>query len=138
MFYAGEPESPTQRSPNPGRTASPVIEEAPASPMVYRSQYRIEAYGRINTSRTRTRTLGVPVSRRDCPCQRRRRSPPLTCIKNGDLYVHKDYEGRLHLCCYVTGLNEGGPPDFYPCYTSTKRDVVWARSVRFHNERERN
>ena len=98
--------------------------------MIHCSQYRIEAYERINTSLTRTR------STRDCPRRRRRRSPPLTRIKNGDLYAHKDYAGHIPLYCYVTGLNEGGPPDFYPCYT--KRDIVWARRVRLHNERERN
>ena len=58
----------------------------------------------------------------DRPRRRRRRSQPLTCIKNGLLYVHKDYEGRLPLCCYVTGLQEGGPHDYYPCYTET--DII--------------
>ena len=45
-----QPESPPPRSPtrNPGRAANPVIEEAPASPMVYCSQYRMEAYERRN------------------------------------------------------------------------------------------
>jgi len=71
----------------------------------------------------------------DRPRRRRRRSQPLTRIKNGHLYVHKDYEGRLPLCCYVTGLQEGGPHDFYPCYT--KNDIMWARRVMYHNERPR-
>ena len=43
-----QPELPLQRSPSPGRAASPVIEEAPALPMVYFSQFRMEAYERQN------------------------------------------------------------------------------------------
>ena len=49
-----------------------------------------------------------------------------------DLYVHNNYEGWLPLCCYATGLQEGTSHDFYPCYT--KRDIVWARHVKFHSE----
>ena len=67
--------------------------------------------------------------------RRSRRSQPMTRIKDGELYVRKDYEGRLPLCCYVTGLQEDGPDDFYPCYTKT--DIMWARRVMFHNERPR-
>ena len=67
--------------------------------------------------------------------RRRRPSQPVTRIKNGNLYVHKDYTGRLPLCCYVTGLQEGGPHDYYPCYT--ENDIMWARRVKFHNERPR-
>jgi len=67
--------------------------------------------------------------------RRRRPSQPVTRIKNGNLYVHKDYTGRLPLCCYVTGLQEGGPHDYYPCYT--ENDIMWARRVKFHNERQR-
>ena len=44
--------------------------------------------------------------------------------------------GRLPLCCYVPGLQEGGPHDYYPCYTEA--DIIWARRVKFHNERPRN
>ena len=43
---------------------------------------------------------------------------------------------RPLLLCHRTQLNEGGPPDFYPCYT--KSDIVWTRRARFHNERELN
>jgi hypothetical protein len=67
--------------------------------------------------------------------RRRRRSQPVTRIKNGQLYVHNDYTGRLPLCCYVTGLQEGGPHDYYPCYT--ENDIMWARRIKFHNERPR-
>ena len=59
----------------------------------------------------------------------------MTRIKNWHLYVHKDYEGRLPLCCYVTGLQEGGPHDFYPCCNKT--DIMWASRVMYHNERPR-
>ena len=163
-----QPELPPQQSPSPGRAASPVIEEALASPMVYCSQFRMEAYERQNEPLHQKvggwlRAVQAAYASdgpspyptppgtlhkdqyisdsdseygRDCPRRRRRRSPPLTRIKNGDLYVHKDYEGRFPLCCYVTRLNEGGPHDFYPCYT--KRDTVWARHISYHNEREWN
>ena len=36
--------------------------------------------------------------------RRRRRLPPLTRFKNGDLYVHMAYEGWLLHCCYVSKL----------------------------------
>ena len=51
--------------------------------------------------------------------------------------MHKDYEGRLPLCCYVTGLQEGGSHDYYPC-RYTEADIIWARRVKIHNERPRN
>ena len=126
-----QPELP-QRTPSPGCAASPVIEEAPASPMVYFSQFRMEAYERQNEPLHQKNggwlravqavyasdgpspfptPPGAPRKDqyisdsdleygRDCPRLRCRRSPPLTRIKNGDLYVQKDYEGRLPLCCY--------------------------------------
>ena len=68
-------------------------------------------------------------------CQTLRRSPPVTRIKNGKLYVHKDYEGRLPLCYYATGLQEGGPHDGYTCFNM--RDILWARQVRFRIEPNR-
>ena len=39
---------PPPRSPSPGRAASPVVEEAPASPIVHCSQSRVEEYERQN------------------------------------------------------------------------------------------
>ena len=30
--------------------------------------------------------------------------------------MHKDYEGRLSLCYYATGLQEGGHHDCYACF----------------------
>ena len=66
-------------------------------------------------------------------CRHSRRSLPVTRIKNAELYMHKDYEGRLRLCYYATGLQEGGPHDGYACFNM--RDILWARQVRFHIER---
>ena len=63
------------------------------------------------------------------PHRRRRRSPPVTRIKHGVLHVHKDYEGRLPLCYYDTGLREGWQHDGYACFNM--RDILWARRVRF-------
>ena len=74
--------------------------------------------------------LGLGLSRQR---RRRRRSPPATRIKHGVLHVHKDYEGRLPLCYYDTGLREGGPDDGYACFDL--RDILWARRVRCHIER---
>ena len=56
------------------------------------------------------------------PRRRRQRSPPLALLKNGQLFVRKDYEGRLPLCYYATGLQEGGPDDVYACFD--KRDIA--------------
>ena len=69
------------------------------------------------------------------PRRRRRRSPPVTRIKDGVLYVHKEYQGQLPLCYYDTGLREGGQHDGYACFDM--RDLQWARRVRFHIERMR-
>ena len=66
---------------------------------------------------------------------RRGRTPPATLFRNAELFVHKDYDDRLPLCYYATGLNEGGPHDVYMCFDN--RDIEWARRVRFHNERRR-
>ena len=65
--------------------------------------------------------------------QHSRRLPQATLFRNGQLLVHKDYDDRLPLCYYATGLNEGGPHDVYMCFD--ERDIEWARRVRFHNER---
>ena len=114
--------------------ASPVIEEAPASSIVYCSQYRMEDHEWQNGllpghekvggwlrdvqaayasdgpppyptppgAPRKDQHVSISENGRDRP--RRRRSQPLTRIKNGNLYVHKDYAGRLPLCCNVTGL----------------------------------
>ena len=70
------------------------------------------------------------------PRRRRRRSLPVTRIKNVELYLHKGYEGRLPLCYYATGLQEGGPHDGYACFNM--QDTLWARRVWFHIEQMRN
>jgi hypothetical protein len=54
-------------------------------------------------------------------------------FRNGKLYVHKDYKGRIPLCYYATGLPAGHPHDYYACFS--ERDKVWANRVRFHIER---
>ena len=54
----------------------------------------------------------------DRPRWRRRRLPQVTLIENWELYVHKDYNCRLPLCCYVTGIQEGCTHNIYPCFTA--------------------
>ena len=53
-------------------------------------------------------------------------------IKHRVLHVHKDYEGRLPLCYYDTGLPEGGQHDSYACFSM--RDILLARQVRLEIE----
>ena len=153
------------RSPSPPRPASPAAEEPPASPEVYCSQYRMEEYERQNGPLPGRDKVGgwlrdvraayesdgpsfypsppaaphkdqyVSDSENGRPRRRRRRSPPVTRIKDGVLYVHKEYQGQLPLCYYDTGLREGGQHDGYACFDM--RDLQWARRVRFHIERMR-
>jgi hypothetical protein len=52
--------------------------------------------------------------------------------KRPQLLVHKDYKGRLPLCYYATGLQEGCLHNMDACLD--KQDIVWAHSVRFHND----
>jgi hypothetical protein len=59
----------------------------------------------------------------------------VTRILDGVLHVRKDYEGRLPLCYYDTGLRGYGPDDGYACFNM--RDILWARRLRFHIERLR-
>ena len=143
-----QPELP-QRTPSPGRAASPVIEEALASPMVYCSQFRMEAYEPQNEPLHQKvgswlRAVqaayasdgpspyptppGTPhkdqyISDSDSEYGRlrlrRRRSPRATLIKHRVLHVHKDYEGLLLLCYHDTGLLEGGG---YACFSM--RDML--------------
>ena len=160
------PESPPPRSPSSECASCPVVEEAPASPKVPCSQpeYRIEVYERQNgplpghekvdgwlrdvqAAYESDGPSSYPTPRKDQyvsdsdsehgrPRRRRRRSPPATRIKNAVLYVHKDYDGRLPLCYYATGLQEGGlheSHDGHACFNM--RDILWARRVRFHIER---
>ena len=79
----------------------------------------------------------VSESESECgrPRRRRRPSPPVTRILDGVLHVRKDYEGRLPLCYYDTGLRGYGPDDGYACFNM--RDMLWARRLRFHIERLR-
>ena len=144
------PRVPPQLSPSPGRPTSQVIvycsqyrmeDYQPGSGRTGRCQGTRRFRAGSATCRQRTRPTGVAghrLTRRRSrspqgsnqnlslstavPAPARPVSPPLTRIKNRDLYVHKDYEGRLPLCCYVTGPNEGGPHDFYPSYT--KKDIL--------------
>ena len=62
-------------------------------------------------------------------------SAPAKIFHQGKLLVHRDYDGRIPLCFYPTGLQEGGPHDYYECFD--KRDILWARRVRFHIDRMR-
>ena len=64
-----------------------------------------------------------------------KRSPQAKIFRDGRLLVHLDYGGRIPLCYYATGLEEGGPHDYYECFD--QRDILWARQVRFHIERSR-
>ena len=59
------------------------------------------------------------------PPQAPSRMPPVSRIKNAELDVHKDYEGRHPLCFYATGLQEGGQHDGHTCFNM--RDILWAR-----------
>jgi len=94
--------SPPPRSPSPERAASPVV-AVPAAPR--KDQF---------------------VSESDRP----RRSQPVARVQDGTLYVHKKYEGRLPICYYDTGLRGYGPQDGYACFD--RRDMLWARRLRFH------
>ena len=67
---------------------------------------------------------------------RRYRTQPAKLVIDGKLFVHKDYTGRLPLCYYSTGLQEGSSHDLYECFDG--RDIMWARRVRFHIDRLRN
>ena len=141
-------DSPPPWSPSPTRAASPVVDEASASPIVHCSQYRVEEYERQNGPLSGHDKLTVPAApRKDQyvsdsdsdseygrPRRRRlRRSSPMTRVQDGELYVHKNFEGRLPLCYYDTGLQEYGPDDGYACFDM--RDIRWARRLRFHIER---
>ena len=66
---------------------------------------------------------------------KRMRTPatqPLTVVSqsDGELHVHKKYEGLLPICYYDTGLRGYGPQDGYACFD--RRDMLWARRLRFH------
>jgi hypothetical protein len=82
------------------------------------------------------------VSESDCSSYcvseggRRCQSLPAKLVIDGKLFVHKDYTGRLPLCYYSTGLQEGSSHDLYECFDG--RDIMWARRVRFHIDRLRN
>ena len=78
--------------------------------------------------------LGLGVRPSAPAARRRQRSPPVTRIKHGVLHVHKDYKGLLPVCYYDTGLRDGGPDDGYACFD--KRDMLWARLVRFDIAKE--
>ena len=134
------------------------VEKAPASPIVHCSQYRTEEYrldvasgivqpeAAYESDGPSSYPLAPTAPRKDqyvseseseCgrPRRRRRPSPPVTRILDGVLHVRKDYEGRLPLCYYDTGLRGYGPDDGYACFNM--RDILWARRLRFHIERLR-
>ena len=117
---------------SPGCESSPVVEKTPVSPIVHCSQYRLEQYERQNGPLTGYEKVGdwlrdvqaAYASDGPSPCQpqaaprnlkdrytleyddaeRRRQSAQAALFRNGELFVHKDYEDRLPLCNYATGL----------------------------------
>jgi hypothetical protein len=127
-----------------------------ASPVVYCSQYRMEEYerqigplpgnekvgnwlqsvaretaywsGRQRTSRTRNRRTACAAGAAGATEDHSR-----LCSFRTDacLCTRTTRAGRLPLYYYATGLQEGGPHDVYAGFD--KRDIVWARRVRFHN-----
>ena len=105
----------------PSRSSSPVIcaEEAESRYPTPPAAPRKDQY--------------ISESDLESDCVSPSQSPPSALFRNGKLYVHKDYEGRIPLCHYATGLPAGHPHDFYVCFS--ERDVVWANRVRFHIER---
>ena len=135
-------DSPPPRSPSPDRAASPVllsldrqceVEEAPASPM---AAYESDGpYPLVPTAPRKDQDVSDSESECGRPRRRRRPSRPVTRILDGVLHVRKDYEGRLPLCYYDTGLRGYGPDDGYASFNM--RDMLWARRLRFHIERLR-
>jgi hypothetical protein len=96
------------RSPSPERAASQVV-AVPAAPLCQPPR------ARINTSRNLILHRGTAAATR---------------IQDGELYVHKNYEGLLSMCYNDTELLGYGPEDNYVCFN--KRDILWARWLRFH------
>ena len=64
---------------------------------------------------------------------RPKRTPPAKLFRDGELeselLYHKDFEGPVPLCFVDTGLNEGGPHDYYVCFD--KNDLLWGRRVKY-------
>ena len=140
------------------------IGDSPGSPSVHCSQYRLMQHTEENAEHAKVvdwlvatseltvkRCLGILASRMtrsstrqttpqssqsSSSCHRRKQSsPPAKLFKDGRLLVHLNYAGRTPLCYYATGLEEGGSHDYYECFD--KRDILWARRVRFHINRMR-
>ena len=121
----------------PSRSSSPII----CSQL--RQQQCEEAIRRRGAEEAESRYPTPPAAPRkdqyisesdlESDCVSPSQSLPSALFRNGKLYVHKDYEGRIPLCHYATGLPAGHPHDFYVCFS--ERDVVWANRVRFHIER---
>ena len=68
---------------------------------------------------------------------RRRHSPPVTRIKNAELYVHKDYEGLIYVHKDYEGLIVTMPQDSTRAAHTTVTcasicETYWARNERFH------
>ena len=122
----------------PSRSASPGI-----CCSQFRQQQYEEAIRRRVAEEAESRYPTPPAAPRkdqyisesdlESDCVSPSQSPPSALFRNGKLYVHKDYKGRIPLCHYATGLPAGHPHDFYVCFS--ERDVVWANRVRFHIER---
>jgi hypothetical protein len=55
------------------------------------------------------------------------RSPPAYIFRDGQVMVHKSYQGRTPFTFVDTGLYEGGRHDWYAVHTD--RDLVWAQRL---------
>jgi hypothetical protein len=152
------------RSPKRSENLVGEEAQDPASPVVYCSQYRMEEYewqigplpgnekvGEAWPRRQRTGPTGLQLCRLPPPRARINTSQTqnwrtagaaddchrLCSLRTDACLRTQDHDGGpgLPLCYYATGLQEGGPHDFYVCFD--KRDIVWACRIRFHNERDR-
>jgi hypothetical protein len=72
----------------------------------------------------------IPDSESDSECSdncQRPRAPPAYIFRDGQVMVHKSYQGRTPITFVDTGLYEGGQHDWYGVHT--ERDLVWARRL---------
>ncbi len=71
----------------------------------------------------------IPDSESEGESQSSLRQAPARVFRNGELKVHKTYNGPVPLTYVDSGVYEGGRNDYYEVHT--QEDFCWARSMDF-------
>ena len=127
-----EADSPLRRSLSPAavvKSPPPPSPERAASPSVGESPQPSDPARYPTPPAAPRKDQYIPDSDSECSCDNcnRARAPPAYLFRDGQLLVHKTYQGRQPFTFVDTRLYQGGRHDWYG--VENERDLLWARRL---------